>query len=66
MSRTLHYDGYDQVGYISTAALRLTPGEMEKTESPARRKKVLKKRIPVVYSPGLETFPRISCRVGKN
>ena len=53
MIRVLRWDGKKRGGRVLFA-------ELEKIEAPARRNRILSKRIPVVYRPGLVTFPRIS------
>ena len=52
MLRVLRWDG-QRGGRVLFA-------ELEKIEPPARRKKFPGKRIPIIYRPGLATFPRIS------
>jgi hypothetical protein len=56
------------LGHLTIPSCRLSPAarprsasaDPEKIESPARHKKILTKRVPVIYLPGPITFPRIS------
>lgn len=72
--RALYCDGYENAGFVSSAASallrnlanaspRLSPHlistEIDGTESAVRRQKNVRRRLPVIYLPGLVTFPQI-------
>jgi hypothetical protein len=56
------------LGHLANPPHRLSSGllpllmseEPENTEPPAEHKKILSKRLPIIYLPGPVTFPRIS------